>query len=52
MSAGTQPKQVRIPDDEWDQFKAIASERGSNASTLIRNYVRRTIARHTPKDPK
>lgn len=51
---GTQPRQVRIPDDEWRDFATAAgamdTDRASEIRAFIRWYLRRPGCR-MPKRP-
>jgi predicted DNA binding CopG/RHH family protein len=38
-------RNIRIPDDLWDAAKAKAEARGSALSTVIREFLRRYVAR-------
>lgn len=37
---------VRFPDDEWEDFKRVAAERGDVPSELLRAAARRYVKRH------
>ena len=43
---GTKGRNVRIPDDLWDAFKALAEQRGTTASAEVLAFVRRYVKRN------
>jgi hypothetical protein len=44
---GTKGRNIRIPDDLWEPFRALAEERGSSASAEVVAFVRRYVKRHS-----
>lgn len=44
---------IRIPDDLWEEAKAIAQDEGfSSASEMVRDCLERRVAKHKRKKEK
>jgi predicted DNA binding CopG/RHH family protein len=37
---------IRVDKDDWKKFKKIASEKGFNASSIIRNFIKEYIKKN------
>jgi len=37
---------IRIDKKDWEKFKKIASEKGFNASSIIRNFIKEYIRKN------
>ena len=49
MAPGEKVRGVRIPESLWRDAQAVATARGENLSTVIREALRRYVTRHAPK---
>ena len=45
---GTPGRNIRIPDDLWDAFRALAEDRGTSASAEVVAFIRRYVKRNQP----
>lgn len=48
----TQPRQIRIPDQDWTDFDQAARDAGTDRATLIRAFIRWYLHRPGAKAPK
>lgn len=48
----TPARQMRIPDDEWDDFDTAAKILGTDRAKLVREYIRWAIRRPGAKAPQ
>lgn len=50
MSKGTTRRSIRVEDTLWEEAQAVASERGDNLSTIIREALRDYIQESDPNE--
>jgi len=43
---------MRIPENDWELFKEVTRETGSNASVEIRRFIKQYLAEHTDEIKK
>jgi len=43
---------MRIPENDWELFKEVTREVGSNASVEIRRFIKQYLAEHTDEIKK
>ncbi len=52
QKSNLKPVIMRIPESDWELFKAVTKETGSNASVEIRRFIKQYLAEHTDEIKK
>ncbi|MCA1191672.1 hypothetical protein [Saccharopolyspora sp. 6V] len=48
----TKPRQIRIPDADWQEFEEAAAQAGTTRSALVQDFVRWYLRREKAKLPR